>query len=120
MRELQAMLEKAIKEGKTIEDISEMTKAAQQVVEEEEKKNTSLALLRSTAAIAIAQYISELVGETIDEAEIAEHLKRMETDAFAIMNHEFTPHIPHRPHVTVINGDEAEEAFQKLIEKLGL
>ena len=120
MKELQAMLEKAIKEGKTIEDISAITLAAQNAVNEEESQRMELEKSRAEAAAALAKYVSLVTGEEVDDVEIYMHLQEVEEEVLDIVERGgISPFRHKQPVIKMFEGKEAEDALKKLIEKLG-
>lgn len=115
MKDLQAMLEEAIRSGKTVEDLYGMANAAQNTIITEQEREDRVAAARKKAAEAMCEYINVLEPEgkiSIEEAyELMEAREKGYDTAFAK---------PAPPIVKVYTGDSCKEIdFNTFIKKLG-
>ena len=60
MKDLQAMLEEAIRNGKTVEDLYGMANAAQNTIITEQEREDRVAAARKKAAEAMCEYMNAL------------------------------------------------------------
>ena len=109
MKSLQAMLEEAIRSGKTVEDLYGMANAAQNAIITEQEKEEKVAVARKKAAEAMCEYMNILEPEgemSIEEAyALMEELEAM-YDLCAPKT---------KPSVRVYTGDEAKSKAESLV-----
>ena len=109
MKSLQAMLEEAIRSGKTVEDLYGMANAAQNTIITEQEREDRVAAARKKAAEAMCEYMNELEPEgemSIEEAyALMEELEKM-----------YDLCVPKtQPTVKVYTGDEAKSKAESLV-----
>ena len=109
MKNLQAMLEEAIRSGKTVEDLYGMANAAQNTIITEQKREDRVAAARKKAAEAMCEYMNVLEPESnmsIEEAyALMEELEEM-----------YDMCVPEtQPTVKVYTGDEAKAKAESLV-----
>ena len=109
MKDLQAMLEEAIRSGKTVEDLYGMANAAQNTIVTEQEREDKVAAARKKAAEAMCEYMNVLEPESnmsIEEAyALMEELEEM-----------YDMCIPEtQPTVKVYTGDEAKAKAESLV-----
>ena len=109
MKSLQAMLEEAIRSGKTVEDLYGMANAAQNTIITEREREDRVAAARKKAAEAMCEYMNELEPE--GEMSIKEAYQLME--ACEEMYNLCVPET--QPTVKVYTGDEAKAKAESLV-----
>ena len=109
MKNLQAMLEEAIRSGRTVEDLYSMANVAQSTIIAEQKREDKIAAARKKAAEAMYEYMNELEPNgkmSIEEAyQLMEELEEM----YEICAPET------QPTVKVYTGDEAKAKAESLV-----
>ena len=109
MRDLQAMLEEAIRCGKTVEDLYGMANAAQNTIITEQEREEKVAAARKKAAEAMCEYMNIL--EPKSKMSIEEAYQLMET-----CEKMYDLSVPEtEPIVRVYTGDEAKSKAESLV-----
>lgn len=121
MKNLQAMLEEAIRSGKTVEDLYGMANAAQNTVIAEQEKESKIAAVRKKAAEAMCEYINMLEPNGKMSAEEAYQLIEELEDMYDVAFRKTTCSTqPVEPVVRAYTADGYKEIdFNTFIEKLG-
>jgi uncharacterized protein YpuA (DUF1002 family) len=109
MQDLQAMLEEAIRSGKTLKDLYGMANAAQNTIVTEQEREDKVAAARKKAAEAMCEYMNVLEPKSnmsIEEAyALMEELEEM-----------YDLSVPEtEPIVKVYTGDEAKAKAESLV-----
>lgn len=106
MKDLQAMLEEAIRSGKTVEDLYGMANAAQNTIVTEQEREDRVAAARKKAAEAMCEYMNVLEPES----------KMSIEEAYALMEELEEMCVPEtQPTVKVYTGDEAKAKAESLV-----
>jgi hypothetical protein len=109
MKDLQAMLEEAIRSGKTVEDLYGMANAAQNTIITEQEREDRVAAARKKAAEAMCEYVNMLEPESKMPIEEAYQLMEELEDMYDLCVPET------KPVVKVYTGDEAKAKAESLV-----
>lgn len=109
MKNLQAMLEEAIRSGKTVEDLYGMANAAQNTIITEQEREDRVAAARKKAAEAMCEYMNVLEPESEISVEEAYALIEACEEMFDMCVPET------KPVVKVYTGDEAKAKAESLV-----
>lgn len=109
MKNLQAMLEDAIRGGKTVEDLYGMANAAQNTIITEQEREDRVAAARKKAAEAMCEYMNALKPESDMSIDEAYTLMEACEEMYGLC----APEV--KPTVRVYTGDEAKAKAESLV-----
>ena len=109
MKDLQAMLEEAIRNGRTVEDLYGMANAAQNTIITEIEREDRVAAARKKAAEAVCEYMNVLKPENDMCIEEAYQLMEACEEMYGLCVPET------KPIVKVYTGDEAKAKAESLV-----